>query len=213
MENRPQLDPHPLSEYVAWAGQRNREAILERFHQLLPFSDGNVLEFASGSGMHVNFFAPHFRHLHFQPSDRDESVFDYIRKLRDQEGNANIHDPVHLDLTQPESWPKDQRFDAAYCINIFQVAPVSVADGMMQCAAEVLRKGGKLMIYGPFRAHGRFTTPSNEEFDTTLRSYGVPEWGLKDIDDLTAAAVRFGMELREQIDMPANNFLLIFGRA
>jgi len=45
-----------------------------------------------------------------------------------------------------------------------------------------------------------------------LSSAGVSEWGLKDVADLRKAAERHGLELKEQIDMPANNFSLIFGK-
>ncbi|MCB1948370.1 DUF938 domain-containing protein [Nitrosomonas sp.] len=38
------------------------------------------------------------------------------------------------------------------------------------------------------------------------------EWGLKDIADLKKAAANHGMELKEIIDMPSNNFSLIFGK-
>lgn len=99
-----------------------------------------------------------------------------------------------------------------FCINIFQVAPISIADGMMECASHLLTDDGFLMIYGPFQIEGAFTTESNKEFHDTLSGYGVSEWGLKDIADLKKAADKHGMELKEKIDMPANNFSLIFGK-
>ncbi len=58
-EDRPPLDPHPLSDYVAWAGRRNRDPILNLLRTKLP-DEGSVLELASGSGMHINYFAPRF---------------------------------------------------------------------------------------------------------------------------------------------------------
>ncbi len=211
----PPLDPHPLSEYVAWAGSRNREPILGVLKEKLPKDPECILELASGSGMHINYFAPHFDHLHFQPSDKDIEVFDNIQNLTSECGNNNIADPVHLDLTHPGTWfnpgPK-KSFAAIFCINIFQVAPVSIADGMMECAEHLLKDDGFLLIYGPFQVYGAFSTDSNQEFDATLRSAGVAEWGLKDIADLKEAAARHGMELKEQIEMPSNNFSLIFGR-
>jgi hypothetical protein len=45
-----------------------------------------------------------------------------------------------------------------------------------------------------------------------LSSAGVSEWGLKDVADLKKAAANHGLELKEQINMPANNFSLIFSR-
>jgi cyclopropane fatty-acyl-phospholipid synthase-like methyltransferase len=214
-QDRPPLDPHPLSPYVAWAGHRNRDPILEMLKTLFPKEEAHVLEFASGSGMHLHYFAPHFDHLHFHPSDMNEEVFPNIEKLTAESGLGNIRKPRRLDLTQPETWPNpdEEEFHAIYCINIFQVAPVSIADGMMQCASQVLADDGFLFIYGPFKIDGKFTTPSNEEFDRTLRSAGVPEWGLKDTADLNRAAAKHGMRLDKAADMPANNFALIYRRA
>ncbi|SFI38964.1 DUF938 domain-containing protein [Nitrosomonas sp. Nm34] len=214
-QEMPPLDPHPLSEYVAWAGSRNREPILGLLKEKLPKDPERILELASGSGMHINYFAPHFDHLHFQPSDKDTEVFDNIQKLTSERGNNNIADPVHLDLTKPETWfnpGPEKSFAAIFCINIFQVAPVSIADGMMKCAQHLLKDDGFLLIYGPFQVHGEFSTDSNQEFDATLRSAGAEEWGLKDIADLKKVAAKYGLELKEQIEMPSNNFSLIFGR-
>ncbi|MGR9106932.1 MAG: DUF938 domain-containing protein, partial [Gammaproteobacteria bacterium] len=98
-EQRPPLDPHPLSEYVAWAGNRNREPILKVLREKFPKSPANVLEFASGSGMHINFFAPNFKHLRFQPSDRSDETFENIKRLIKLNGNQNVDDPIILDLT------------------------------------------------------------------------------------------------------------------
>jgi hypothetical protein len=214
-QDKPPLDPHPLSEYVAWAGNRNREPLLGVLKEKLPKDPANVLELASGSGMHINYFAPHFEHLHFHPSDKDKEVFDNIKKLSIDHKNDNIADPIHLDLTNPDTWfnvGTPVSFAAIFCINIFQVAPISIADGMMQCAANLLDDDGFLLIYGPFQVEGTFTTDSNKEFHETLSSAGVSEWGLKDVADLKKAAAKHGLELKEQINMPANNFSLIFGR-
>ena len=118
-------------------------------------------------------------------------------------------------MTDPETWfnaGTENSFSAIFCINIFQVAPISIADGMMRCAAHLLDDDGILMIYGPFQVEGAFTTDSNKEFHETLSSAGVSEWGLKDVADLKKAAADHGLELKEQIDMPANNFTLVFGR-
>ena len=143
----------------------------------------------------------------------NEEVFPHIETRTAASGLGNVQRPRRLDLTQPATWPEDEEFHVIYCINLFQVAPVSIADGMMQCASQLLANDGFLFIYGPFKVDGKFTTPSNEEFDRTLRSAGVPEWGLKDTADLNRAAEKYGMRLDRRIDMPANNFALIYRRA
>jgi cyclopropane fatty-acyl-phospholipid synthase-like methyltransferase len=212
---RPHLDPHPLSPYVAWAGKRNRDPLLEAFKQKFPTAPGHALELASGSGMHINYFAPNFPHLTFHPSDLNEHALENISRITWENEVKNVAHPVLLDLTREDTWPHpgDQLFDVIFVINIFQVAPISVADGMMKCASQLLHKDGFLFIYGPFKDHGEYTTESNQEFDQMIHAAGVSEWGLKDIADLEKAARDHALTLTEKIGMPANNFGLIFGRA
>ena len=201
-----------MSDYVAWAGQRNRDAILKLLTAKLDASAKNVLEFASGSGMHAAYFASHFPNTKFQPSDKTEETFTKVRQFRDEGGCRNVRDPIVLDLTAAQTWPnpQDRRYQCIFCINVFQVAPVAIADGMMQCAAQLLEPDGFLLIYGPFKLDGEYRTDSNKEFDCKLLSAGVAEWGLKDVSDLSRTASDNGLELTERIDMPANNFSLLF---
>jgi cyclopropane fatty-acyl-phospholipid synthase-like methyltransferase len=212
--DRPPIDPHPLSPYVAWAGNRNRDPILTVFREIFP-SSGNVLELASGAGNHINYFAPHFPDLRFQPSDYDVDVFDTIKKQRAEQGNGIIADPIKIDLTAPDTWPSsaDRLYDAIFVINLFQVAPVSICDGIAQVAERVLTKEGFVAIYGPFKVDGKYTTESNAAFDQEILAPKVPEWGLKDVKELEKAANAHNIALKKILDMPANNFILLFGRA
>ncbi len=211
--DRPPIDPYPLSPYVAWAGKRNRDPILDVFKGLFPPS-GDVLELASGSGAHINYFAPHFKEHRFQPSDYDTRVFDTIVTKRAEAGNANVADPVRIDLTDASTWPdgKDKLYDVIFVINLFQVAPVSIIDGIAQVAARALKPSGFLSIYGPFKVEAKYTTESNAAFDQEILAAKVPEWGLKDVRELETAANAHGILLKQKIDMPANNFVLVFGK-
>ena len=212
--DRPPIDPYPLSPYATWAGDRNRDPILKVFKEKFPKS-GNVLELASGSGNHINYFAPHFPQLRFQPSDYNVDVFETITQKRADHHNANVADPIKIDLIAPETWPdpKDRLYDAIFVVNLFQVAPVNIADGIAQVAARVLTKDGIVAIYGPFRVDGKYTTQSNEAFDKEILAAQVPEWGLKDVRDLEKAANKNGVALKKIIDMPVNNFILAFGHS
>lgn len=207
------IDLYPLGAYVDWAAKRNRDPILDVFKQLFPPS-GDALELASGSGVHINYFAPHFPHVRFQPSDYDKEVFEAIRLMQAEYANANVWDPVHIDLAKPETWPdsKAHRYDVIFAINLFQVAPIAIADGVAQIAARALKETGFLAIYGPFKVDGKYTAPSNEAFDQELRAANAPEWGLKDVRDIEKAASTHGIMLTQQLALPANNFMLVFGR-
>jgi len=75
------------------------------------------------------------------------------RKLSSDHGNDNIADPVHLDLTKLKPGLIQQT--AFICRHVlyqyFQVAPISIADGMMECASNLLDDDGFLLIMAPFR--------------------------------------------------------------
>jgi SAM-dependent methyltransferase len=212
--DRPPINPDPLCPYVAWAGNRNRDPILAVFRERFPKS-GRVLELASGAGNHINYFAPHFKDIHFQPSDYAPNVFESIKAKKAEVGNANVADPIRIDLTNPATFPdpKDGLYDVIFVVNVFQVAPVTIQSGIAELSARLLAPQGFLAIYGPFKVGGSFTTQSNEYFDGELRATGVSEWWLKDIGDLEAAARPHGIVLKEKISMPVNNFTLIFGKA
>lgn len=212
-DRRPDIDPHPLSSYVSWAGNRNKDPILAVFKTYFP-AEGDVLELASGSGLHINHFAPHFPHLRFQPSDADATVFDSIREKRAEKANGNVADPIRIDLTDETTWPpaSERLYDAIFVINIFQVAPLAIADGIAALGARLLKEQGFIAIYGPFKLDGAYTTPSNQAFDREILSAGVPAWGLKDVRDLERAATGHGLTLARRLDLPANNFILLFGR-
>ena len=210
-ESKSRINPYPLSSYNTWAWERNRDPILEVLKTLFPKA-GSALELASGSGAHVNYFAPHFPDIAFQPSDCDVTVFETIKSNRSRAGNTNVADPVRIDLTAPDTWPRGEErlYDVIFAVNVFHLAPVTAADGFAEIAARALKPGGFAAIYGPFKVDGRFTTLSNEAFDSSLRDAGVPGWGLKDVRDLERAASDRGVILKQRQDLPANNFMLVF---
>jgi Protein of unknown function (DUF938) len=168
------------------------------------------LELASGSGAHINNFAPNFPHIRFQP----KGVFEAIRQMQAECANANVWDPVHIHLAKPETWPdaKTNRYDVIFAINLFHVAPIAIAESVAQIAARVLNQTGFLAIYAPFKVDGNYTAPSKEAFERVLRAANAPEWGLKDVRDVETAANKHGIVLTQQLALPANNFMLVFGR-
>ncbi len=210
-ESKPRIDPYPLSPYTSWAWERNRDPILQVLKTVFPKA-GNVLELASGSGAHINYFAPIFPGITFQPSERDVNVFDTIKSNRSRAGNTNVADPLRIDLTKPDSWPreKERLYHVIFAINVFHLAPIAAAQGFAEIAATVLKPEGFAAIYGPFKVDGCFTSPSNEAFDRSLREAGVPGRGLKDVRDLEKVAHHRRIVLKQQLDLPANNFMLVF---
>jgi hypothetical protein len=67
------------------------------------------------------------------------------------------------------------------------------------------------VLYGPYGFAGRYTAPSNEAFDASLRARD-PSWGVRDLVDLEAAARAAGFALEAILAMPANNHVVVFRR-
>ncbi len=81
---------------------------------------------------------------------------------------------------------------AIICINVLHIAPWSVSENLLSGAARLLRPGGRLFVYGPFMRDGVHTAPSNASFDESLRAKN-PEWGVRDLAELSALAARHGL--------------------
>jgi len=193
---------------TAAATQRNREPILEVLRRILP-SAGTVLEIASGSGEHAVHFAARLPHLTWQPSDPDAVARDSIAAWCDEVKAPNLLPPLPIDVRR-HPWPIASA-DAVVCINMIHIAPWTTCEALLRGAATLLAPGGPLYLYGPFLIDGRFTAPSNAAFDRELRRHD-PEWGVRDLAEVRAAARGHGFRFVERVDMPANNFSVLFAK-
>jgi len=187
---------------------RNREAILQVLRRVLP-PQGLVLEVASGGGEHAAYFAERLRSLIWQPSDLDPRSLASIAAHRTAADAPNLLAPVCLDATS-EQWPVESA-DALVCINMIHISPWVVSEGLMAGARRVLRMGGVIYLYGPYKIDGRHTAQSNEEFDAWLRTQNA-QWGVRDFADMADLAARNDFVLIETVPMPANNLSIIFKR-
>jgi SAM-dependent methyltransferase len=197
-------DPRQYRPHVA----RNREPILDVLKRVLP-KRGLVLEIASGSGEHAAYFAQNLPQLTFQPSDPDATALASAAAHSDDAALPNLLTPVRLDVTAA-AWPVE-RADAIICCNMIHIAPWAACDGLIAGAARALAPGSILYLYGPYKIGGTHTAPSNAAFDADLRSRNS-EWGIRDLDDVTALAKRHGLVRHETVTMPANNLSVIFTR-
>jgi SAM-dependent methyltransferase len=188
------------------ATARNREPIREVLARELPLR-GSVLEIASGSGEHAIYFARAFPQLAWQPSDASDAALASIAARRAEAQLANLATPVALDVTAA-AWPVSHA-DAIVCINMIHISPWETTLGLFAGASRLLAAGALLYLYGPYRFAGAFTAASNAEFDRSLRSRD-PRWGVRDVDELEAAARSHGFALRDTVAMPANNHSLVF---
>lgn len=191
----------------AEACERNKTPILNVLKEVLP-ARGLVLEVGSGTGQHVVHFAPHFPLLTWQPTERKE----YLEGLRARislEGGSNILPPVYLNVLK--LWP-DRNFEAAFSSNTAHIMGWGEVCRLFYGIGARLGPAGVFCLYGPFNEDGRFTSPSNADFDQQLRQRD-PVMGLRDIEELDALARENQMRLQRREKLPANNQLLIFGKS
>ena len=189
-------------------------AVLQKF---LAGKSGDVVEAGSGTGQHVVHFATHTPDIIWWPSDLNERHIKSIEAWRAHAALPNIRPPLRIDLTDPAWCPAMHdgsgpgELLAVFCANVIHIAPWRVAEGLFAGAGRYLRADGRLFLYGPFKREGRHTAMSNAVFDTSLREQDA-EWGVRDIADLEKLAAGVGLALLETVPMPANNFILAFGR-
>ncbi|MGI9260124.1 MAG: DUF938 domain-containing protein [Gammaproteobacteria bacterium] len=191
------------------AAERNKNPILRVLERYLP-QQGRILEIASGTGQHVAHFAAAHASLIWQPSDANDELFESIAAHVKDADVANVLPAVLLDVTQ-DQWPVSSA-DAIVCINMIHISPWETTPGLFAGAGRLLSGGKPILLYGPYRREGRHTAESNEAFDASLKARN-PAWGVRELEAVIDTARTEGFDLEEIVEMPANNFCLVFTRA
>jgi SAM-dependent methyltransferase len=222
------------------AADRNKQPILDALRRVLG-ERAHVLEIASGTGQHAEWFAAAMPGWTWQPTDADAHMLPALASRVAQAGLPNLRAPLLLDVTAPQ-WPSqgaafgEQGFDAICCANMLHIAPPAACVGLMQGAARHLRTGGAMCsMFAPpaacvglmqgaarhLRTGGVLVTYGPYFEDAAPAESNVafdeslrarnPSWGIRRLKDVEAEARRAGLALTQRHEMPANNLLLVFG--
>jgi SAM-dependent methyltransferase len=191
------------------AAERNKDPILTVLESVMP-QNGSVLEIASGTGQHVCFFAEALPGIRWQPTEADAAARETIAIRIGEAGLTNVAAPIALDVTEP-IWPVADHYEAVLCINMIHISPWPATHALCRGAARHLRPQGKLVLYGPYLENGK-AVQSNLDFDASLKRRN-PEWGLREIDDVTRAANAHGLQRQQIVRMPANNLTVVFTKS
>lgn len=187
------------------ACERNKGPILDAIKPYLQYSN-EVLEIGSGTGQHAAWFAGAMPHLTWHTSDLRKNHPSITAWVESSE-LPNLRKPRTLDVAQAV-WPVNQA-DAIFTANTCHIMSWERVRDMFQGASRVLKPGGHLLIYGPFKVNGEYTSESNKAFDASLKERD-PESGLRDYDDMNRVARHNGFSLVQRHEMPANNMLLAY---
>jgi SAM-dependent methyltransferase len=203
-------------EGLAYAGSadRNKVPIGETLGaEIFQRADVNsVLEIGSGTGQHLEHFAPLFPGVIFFPTELSQQGRDSVAARTKPFPNVKAPfglDVLNFDLTRDENLI-GLKTDAIICSNIYHVAPPGIVEGLAN-AANLF--GVKIFgAYGAFKRHGECTSPGNVSFDEMLRNAN-PTWGLKDLEsEIVPVFEKHGFGLLKVVDMPSNNFVILFER-
>lgn len=196
-----------MNKPFAPACERNAEPILARLRAVLP-QRCSLLEIGSGTGQHAVHFMRAEPGWQWQCSEQLEQL-PGLQLWLDELPDGRTPAPWSLDVCQPR-WPSGS-FDAVFSANTLHIMPWPAVEALFRRLPEVLRPGGELLIYGPFNVDGRYSSPSNAEFDALLKSRS-PSQGIRDIADVNALAKSQGIEMIDNFEMPANNRLIHWQR-
>jgi hypothetical protein len=197
----------PISLPFSEACERNKDVILDTINPILNQLE-SVLEVGSGTAQHALHFARENPNLGWQTSDQ----IDYIDGIEAQLSVAqlsNVYKPFVLDVNQKTWIESEQKYDGIYTANTLHIMTsddvVAFFDGLPQ----VLKPQAYVMIYGPFKYSGEFTSESNARFDESLRSRECGS-AIRDFESVNKLAENIGLRLVKDHKMPANNQLLIW---
>jgi len=190
------------------AADNNKEVIAEQLARHLT-SAARVLEIASGTGQHAEFFTTAMPHLVWQPSD--VNVDETGLKARVTAARIpTLLEPIVLDI---DHWPNMRpAYDVVYSANCIHIIPPRLLPKYVAGAARSLKSGGSMMLYGPFKYGGAFTTESNARFNDWLaeRYDGA---GIRDFEHIDELARLNGLVFESDEAMPANNQFIIWKKS
>ena len=190
------------------ACERNKDAILEVLKETILPSDRRVLEIGAGTGQHAVYFAPHFPQVDWYPTDLSDKL-QGMKLWLEEAKIPNIQRPLRLDVSK-DDFPK-LKFDVVFTANTFHIMHWKDCKSFMKLLGNRLRENSRVVIDGPFKYNGEFTSESNAQFDQTLKKRD-PLSGIRNFEDILNNMVKNGFELIADYDMPANNRILVFNR-
>lgn len=122
----------------------------------------------------------------FQPSEYNTDLFPSIKDYAAELEQHRIKSPLPLDATNQEHWQKilesgqdeqptarngsDGPYDLVLTTNVFHISPWIVGQSIVRGAGQVLKTGGLLILYGPFKKDGTFNTESNKQVGKIAQS-------------------------------------------
>lgn len=186
---------------------RNQHPILEA---LLPWlsEPGQLLELASGTGQHGVYIGQHLPHIRWQLTEHPSQI--QLSQPWQQAANlSNVLPCIELDINQP-NWPAELgQFQYSFCANLLHYVSEQEVHHIFKAVSRVLNTQGLFFCYGPINEQG-FTSDGNASLDKWLKEDVNAQAGIKELSFLQSSAQQQGLTLKQRLNLPANNVILIF---
>ena len=195
--------PFPAPAPFSQASENNKFPILDVLKHHLN-NRRSLLEIGGGTGQHAAFFARQFPEIIWQSSD----IHSNVKTLNLRVASAKLKNlplATSLDVNK-ETWNYGF-YDAIFSANCLHIISEDSVINFFKGTSKHINDGGVLLVYGPFKYRGKFTTESNAGFDRWLKARD-PESGIRDFEWTNELAEEVGFSLVEDNAMPANNQLL-----
>ena len=194
------------------ATKRNSGCIGDVLSKIIKKS-GSILEIGSGSGEHGVVFQKRFPEVMWQTSDPElvhrKSISSWIEH---ENLSKKMPQPLVLDVKKIP-WEIPQKLvhslQGIVSINMIHVAEWTCTVALFRESAKLLKNGQFLMLYGPFRIGNKHTSKSNYLFDNSLKMQN-DLWGIRNLNEVSEEGKKYGFFQEDIIDMPANNFSIIY---
>ena len=193
-----------MNKPFSQACENNKDPILSVLKRVFD-SPCEVLEIGSGTGQHAVYFATHLPHVSWQPSDL-AIYLPGINSWLDEARLENIKSPMALDINH-KPWPVSD-IEAVFTANTLHIMSWKSVRVFIQSLGETMQSGAKFCCYGPFNVGETYTSESNARFDIWLKEQDSLS-AIRDLDAVVSLANDTGIQLLEDIEMPAHNKLLI----
>jgi len=182
--------------------EQNKQVI---FETIQPYLQGEVLEIGSGTGQHAVYFTSQEPQITWQTSDVEHHL-DGINAWIADADSSRLPAPLVLDVLA--DWP-DHQYDLVFTANSFHIMGEPAVEASFRGIAKCLKADARFIVYGPFNYNGTYTSASNERFDQWLKDRD-PHSGIRDFNWIETLAIDAGLELLDDIAMPANNRTIIW---
>lgn len=196
-----------MTKPFSQACENNKQAILNILTRAFA-KQKHVLEIGSGTGQHAVYFAKKLPFLIWQTSDLSINHPGINQWITDFP-SPNIRQPLTIDLTVVQ--PLVETIDGIFTANTLHIISWPLVQKFFDTVEEYLNTNGTLCIYGPFNYQGKYTSESNANFDLWLKERDVNS-AIRDFEAIYQLAKEAGLSLVEDVEMPANNRLLIFNK-